>query len=51
MRGLRNEDFVLKTGKGQVVCGSEKVVEEICDALAAADSNLEMSLEVRLPPS
>lgn len=37
MRGLRNEEFVLKPGKGQVVCGSEKVVDEICAALAAAD--------------
>lgn len=37
MRGLCNEDFVLKPGKGQVVCGNEKVVAEVCDALAAAD--------------
>lgn len=37
VRGLRNEEFVLKPGKGQVVCGGEKVVDEVCAALAAAD--------------
>ena len=37
VRGLRNEEFVLKPGKGQVVCGSERVVDEVCAALAAAD--------------
>lgn len=37
VRGLRNEEFVLKPGKGKVVCGNERVVAEVCDALAAAD--------------
>eukprot|EP00903_Cladosiphon_okamuranus_P006100 g6010.t1 len=37
VRGLRNDEFVLKPGKGQVVCGSERVVDEVCAALAAAD--------------
>eukprot|EP00752_Nemacystus_decipiens_P007559 g6752.t2 len=37
VRGLRNEEFVLKPGKGRVVCGCERVVAEVCAALAAAD--------------
>lgn len=37
MRDLRNSEFVLRPGKGQVVCGSERVVSEVCAALAAAD--------------
>ncbi|CAM9873562.1 unnamed protein product [Pylaiella littoralis] len=37
VRGLRNDEFVLRPGKGQVVCGSERVVNEVCAALAAAD--------------
>lgn len=37
VQGLRNDEFVLKPGKGQVVCGSGRVVDEVCAALAAAD--------------
>lgn len=37
VRGLRNEYFALKVGPGQVVCGHDQIVGEICDALAAAD--------------
>ncbi|CAM9170978.1 unnamed protein product [Hapterophycus canaliculatus] len=38
VRDLRNAEFALRPGKGQVVCGSERVVSEVCAALAAADS-------------
>ena len=38
VRGLRNTEFVLKAGKGQVVCGHERIVTELCEALATADN-------------
>lgn len=37
VRGLRNAEFVLKAGKGRVVCGHERIVTELCEALATAD--------------
>ncbi|CBJ32877.1 RecName: Full=Inositol monophosphatase 2; AltName: Full=Inositol-1(or 4)-monophosphatase 2; Short=IMPase 2; Short=IMP 2 [Ectocarpus siliculosus] len=38
VRDLRNSEFVLRPGKGRVVCGNERVVNEVCAALEAADN-------------
>ncbi|CAM9234012.1 unnamed protein product [Choristocarpus tenellus] len=38
VRGLTNKEFELKPGKGQVVCGHDTIVTEVCDALGAADA-------------
>ncbi|CAM9654638.1 unnamed protein product [Ectocarpus sp. 12 AP-2014] len=38
VRDLRNSEFVLRPGKGRVVCGSERIVNEVCAALEAADN-------------